>query len=882
MSKNPNTASTASTTTSPRKPSLMTGLALAGQQYFDTPYNIPSTFGEFYVGSPTAVMSDFVPMPLDFMQEQGEQAQQNYDAALLLAQTKPEQFKQLIQAAPFNQETRDLLIKEYGLDVKPEQWAKELVYNPAAAQKIATDISALGERFKADPRTTSIADEYTRWTEKIMNEPYQTGWANFRDPITGAFKQLDPSKVKAEFVVDDHMEYWNKQYQPKFVARVLESIRTTGDGTETLEDISFSDPRIQRAIEGIAYEMMMDPNPQTSRIMRETMSFGENFDRWKQFVSDQVAEQMYTKKTLDLSEVGTGTTTTPAPSPVNPINDLVYQSEFGAGNTVTVFDSDVINQNIKNGRESLQVLNSGFNQFMSDLLTDPTQRKFISEAFDYKDASGNSITSIFKETLKNKKGFEAVYNQIKDWGSGELLASFFSIPKERFKTNFNFTEEEYKEIQSSIDAGLITYSATAPNENRGIVDEIWAERAKAKNLENQISQNEAFLQNITDETLRLSSTDSEVTKLRRNAHPKLEEVIKQFGIKEVQNALGKIGKGPMEAVIEGSATFDSPIMKALVNAGVVTEVPYKIYDKGYVKEVKKSYQETPGYNNDEYTTKLTNKQNEYLANNQIKMNRTKVEAQKTEATKDLTIRNLPETIASNLTNSEILYALQTDAITGEGGKSIYSDMSLEEIINKKNPDFDFENMEGKPTMIIIDNPAVGKPRRGFVFKDNKGNEVILEAGWGSMTPTDQAKMAFEMMSEQEPKDRAVGARWISQLAIDNTDATKLYSFYSPSTKLGNNLEMIISAGSNKYVMSTVVKGTGSARRTYKELHREVNGQKVPLTYKGVNAQGSPITFNNITNPSEAFEIIGYDLVYGTTGGPGGSSIGGKPQLGAKK
>jgi len=871
MSKTDNTTTQA---TAKSRPSLMSGLALAGQQYFDTPYNIPSTFGDFYVGSPTAVVSNFVPMPLDFMQEQGEQAQQNYDAALLLAQTKPEQFKQLIQAAPFNQETRDLLIKEYGLDVKPEQWAKELVYNPAAAQKIATDISALGERFKADPRTTSIADEYTRWTEKIMNEPYQTGWANFRDPITGAFKQLDPSKVKAEFVVDDHMEYWNKQYQPKFVARVLESIRTTGDGTETLEDISFSDPRIQTAIEGIAYEMMMDPNPQTSRIMRETMSFGENFDRWKQFVSDQVAEQMYTEKTLDLSEVGTGTGTT-TPSPVNPISPTnIYQTDIPGTGNITTFELGKMAEATTMLEQDLQTAESTYRNTIYQALQDPDNAT-VRNAFDEYFKGGKGLTTDRLTNSKNiligaidaskidSKTKQNLKNTLGNMSASQLLSVYFSNTKDELQEKYKLNNELFTKLENEVQSGMLELYKSGDADITTFLDKSFEELSRRNILEQELERITTLNKSVTNQVISQSDELKKLEKEDKADFDKINNIYNKYGYKLVEEAVFLADISGPSLLLSGKKKLPIhfQIERDLTNNGFLT-IPF--HSEGNEAVFSKDFER--------YRNSFNKKANEIEASSGFAVNRKQIDVEG-EKRGDYITHQLGVGTAEELTDAVILGAVQV-----ADGKSPYSSMSITDIAKNLNPKFG-EKIEKRSKKLIY-NEVTGGLKNLFILTDENGNQAYLE-GKVAGSPEDHLKIAYELMSEKEEEDRALGRMVLARSFMGDANSSKVLSFFNPKLTLSPNTQINVSVGNVDFTM--VTKPIAGSKNVSRQLFINNNGKLEEIAYRGQDYKGNAITDLNIKDPAHAFQIMGHAVATKAgIGGPGGSSTGGKPQPGAKK
>lgn len=319
MSKTDNTTTQA---TAKSRPSLMSGLALAGQQYFDAPYNIPSTFGDFYVGSPTAVVSNFVPMPLDFMQQQGEDIQAQYDLATSIAQEYPEIYQQMVQAAPYNMPTREAMINEYQLKEKPKQWSKDLLLDPSSAKRIAQEVFTLGEKFKADPRTAAIKNEYDKWKTNLINASYTTGWSNFWDPAKQQFISLDPTKMPSDFTEDKHMEYLKQYYVKDLTASVKETLSSQGikytedpvtgiisytkPGSTTVETIDPKDPNnsyVSNAISGLADVLLADPHPQASRIIRSNMGIQEK-DQAIKLLTALHAPQFYKKETVTGGDQG--------------------------------------------------------------------------------------------------------------------------------------------------------------------------------------------------------------------------------------------------------------------------------------------------------------------------------------------------------------------------------------------------------------------------------------------------------------------------------------------------------------------------------------------------------------------------------------------------
>jgi len=290
--------------------SLMQGMNLAGQKYFQVPYNIPSTFGNFYVGSPTETVSDFVPLPLDYIQEDMANMQTDYDTAALTAQEQPDVLKNMVQAAPFNSEFRDKLLKEYALNDKAEKWAKELAYNPLAAEKIARDVRGLSSKFISDPRTEAIKQEYQKYLNTIQKSKYQTGWSNFWNDGDKSWNQLDPTLSPADYTEDDHMTYVKNNY----IKDLKENIRTslsgkgitdikevngiiyyTDKGTNLLQQINPDDPNdpfVKQALQGLATEMYNDPHPQIERIAKPQRGI-DNLEKAYEFIKNLHANQFY-------------------------------------------------------------------------------------------------------------------------------------------------------------------------------------------------------------------------------------------------------------------------------------------------------------------------------------------------------------------------------------------------------------------------------------------------------------------------------------------------------------------------------------------------------------------------------------------------------------
>jgi hypothetical protein len=851
--------------------SLMQGLNLAGQQYFQPSTNIPSTFGDFYVGSPTAVMSNFVPLPLDWMEEDlaSKQAAVN-QAEQLIAQTP-----QLgaFAAAPFRDKVKEDIINEYKFRQLPEEWSKKIMANPLAAKKISQEYANLQSRLTADPRLSKLAEEFKKFSE-MKDEAFKTGYSNVWNEATQSYVQI-PIEQAPIYVADEAEEYIKKYYTPNLAATVTEVATQKGminpvvdsagnlqyynPGTRKTESVSLWDknnPYTPLAVKLLSEKLMTDPNEQRRYILAEKRGLGDDPQKYYNYMLQTLFPQMYQKNTIegdDLTikdppavntEGGGGGTTLPAG--VN-----IVTQELG-GFDATGMSLDLLTEGLKTATTNAQAANSAFSAYMQEILnTSPELRQELNIAFSGDNVTPGALYEFQKSLIeKNPK----MASQLQSMDTAQMLQIYFGNTKENLTKRYNLTEKEYKKANDLIVGTLFNYASSGTSAEH---------QAFANNLFEKLSQKTAAEQEYNDHKNIVEAINSQLYKdtpefkKYQEENPESSTVFKTmlmpYKYEDVIEAITKSTSGVRSFVASEDA---KAVQKKLIQSGDLSldEDGNPVITTSQLKDFYNAFK----------TTKAKK-----TATADIKSNRVKIDVIGSDAERSkLTTHNITRDLGEPSDDEILTNLIQS---SGGDGKSPYSNMDLLSIVKTLNPKFGSEIK--KRTRQLIFNETTGGVKQGIVLEDEKGKTILVESNIPGGSDI-AYKIGIELLSDPDNKERALGAQVLAKSFTSQADGSKIHYFFNPNIKLSPGLSIDVKLGNMPYRLKTVKNSDGTISRDMVKLQ---NGQEIPMIYRGVDRNGKSISYNNIDNAMTAFQILGFDVAAAAginiDGGSGGSSSG---------
>jgi hypothetical protein len=851
------------------RPSLMQGLNLIGQQYLAPQTNIPSTFGNFYVGSPTAVMSDFAPLPLDWIEQDLATKQAGINQAETLAALAPQ--LGAFAAAPFRDEVKRQINQEYRLSELPQEWSKLLMSNPQAAQKVIQEYAGLQAKMAADPRLSKLAEEFNKFS-KMTNEDFKTGHSNVFNQDTQSWKQL-PIEQAPIYVADEAEEYIKKYYTPNLAATVTEVAAKNGminpvvdaagnlqyynPGTKRTESVSLWDPKnpyTPAAVQFLSEKLRNDPNPQRRYILAEKRGLGDDPQKYYNYMLQTLSSQMYQKNTIEgdnliIKDPPSGPVNQ-GPSPASSSSNIIQTPTVGADSGGYV--SSAVSQSILNNREALQGYQSEYNNAVTQGLQDP----IVAQSFDYFFKGGNGqFTNRWKKfTDKVNTGNPEGDALIKSYNPHQMLQEFFSNDKKYITEKYKMSEDFYKELKNDIEAGMLEMMSVGDDDTQYFLDDLFSKMNNINQVQRELDAAEALNNSINNQVINKSTELQSLKKQYPKEFDKVLELYNKYGSDIIDDASTYSG-GPIGTERLKETTYAA--IKELTDNGFLE---YDKFGKGF---------RTIGAFTD-FRKAFGKKFKEMEEKTEFRVDRKLLKVIGKEP-KDYMTHNL---VSGTITESDIM-----GSITTSDGKNVYNQNDVLSIAKAINPKFGdkIEKMEGKLGYNELTNGLVAL----YTVTSDEGKQVTIE-GKPPGSQRDTLEVARELLQEPDEEDRALGKMILVRAAMDEKHSSKVISFFNPDIKLSNNLNIDVTVGNNQFRLKTVQ--APGLKDPVKTIVRLVNGQEVPVTYVGKDAKGNTINANKINSPAHAFQIMGDSILTGinpTLGGQGGSSQGGKPNSGAR-
>lgn len=864
----------------------------AGNQYFQVPYNIPSTLGNFYVGSPTEAASNFVPLPLDFINEKTSQIKSDYDKTKAITDTGASAIRDLLKASPYNTDKRSEVLKEYDLDNQANQMAQELVSNPLAAQKVLTKFDALRGRLMSDPRTQAIQKEYKNYIENIMPKEkslLETGYADFYDANTGQWVQRDPVSQPAQYTENDLMKYYKENYDKVYKESVYNELKNDGLKLQTDPNgvMYYLDPRTntntvlnegnyytKRALWNVSQQFKNDPHEQASRIAKVRLGLGDDPQKWYDFVRNMASPQFFQKNEIKggdphiVKNDEKGTVNTGNPFDLA-TNDLILQSPYTADTQVTadlgknpnlipelegqskVLSYDIA-QSILNAAE--KDMQTEGNSLLEEILlygnaTDANGavNKVTSEGLvdilgDYRDAqiaNGNGDALL--------EGADGNMKKLTDMTPADFIHLGIGTD---YKTLENKVGKAFaQKLQGQISQTVLALKETGDARNQVLVNDLADKLAQKAKIDEKVEYFNTIKKGVEEKVKQETGLSSEDYKMA-------EDFNKLYGNFATNDAGGFYRIE--ESQLNGLDLKDNPNFRV-------------------TKEVDNTYTVTP-----------INKEKIFEINKKLDESKTMQDFRDGKLSIDRTLVSGIPTIEGNKTANSVytklfdeIYKKDTNALTAAlladaaGNGLSENNNTLEKIVKSKNPDFAYSTLDNtKTSTVIVNNENHGLPRFITTLTDGSGNKVSLEYKL-PISGKSWVKLPYEMMQESDEKDREVGAAWLGAGSLDDQNTYFVRDFFNENLKLPDGKKIEINAGAGmKYVMTTE-QGVKNIKKY------DANGNLVPLRDMGSDLRGEKNTVNKISNPMEAMRYIGYDLYLNSikpqtsTGSQGGASNTGK-------
>lgn len=284
-------------------------------KYFQTPYNVPSTFGNFYVGSSTETISDFIPQPLDFIEDKITGITDTYNTAQGLVKQEPGVLNEMVKLAPYHESYRPQILGNSLEEL--DKLSKQMVANPLAAQQATAKLNEIRSGIVRNPLyTTYGVTGYEDWQKRVQPAMKEKGFDTgiignkFYDPATGQYTQIEA--VSPEVITNNWVPFFNDEISPTFKESLRQSL-STGDVFEqdgklfsntTKKQVGVVDPNdpvyghyIKNAIDGVAKQILEGKGDQY-RIAREVEGL-DSMDKARNFVYEMISDQFYKKVTQE-------------------------------------------------------------------------------------------------------------------------------------------------------------------------------------------------------------------------------------------------------------------------------------------------------------------------------------------------------------------------------------------------------------------------------------------------------------------------------------------------------------------------------------------------------------------------------------------------------
>lgn len=908
----------------PKRSSLMN--LPAGGRYFSGQTNIPPMVGNFYVGSPTEVISDYVPLPLDFIQEDLNARQHQFDTVRADVNTFESSIREALKATEYNEDYKEELLKKYGIADASQNWAKQLLANPLTAGQVAQDLMSLKAKFNSDEGVQRVREEYEAWNkEKDRHNIIESGWANFIDPRTNRFKQLDPTKTKGQWTADDHMNYWKTNYERQLSQSIKEELEKNNyetklnefglveyrkPGTTTWEAIDPYDKKnpsynyVTNAVTGLARQLMNDPNLQVRGILAERMGFGDNPAAYLQFVNDMLANQYYSKKTINPSELQM---TSPGKDYtgggggdgiIMPTQDLL-QVYSGSANIVS---------NGGNPEDKIQELTTNVNKiensvrqkvldtFTENLATD--QLEYLENVLLNGTNGNNGLNQLFDKLAEKHPDNPLLQN--KDWV--EIVTQINSKSNNQLKKEWG--ADIYNQVNNVITQGLLEAMSRGDNDNQILLDDLANDLATLDKSRNELE----YLKLYKDQAVKQALSELGLSEKAINMDDMslIERAIKDNPLKlndftsnsALYNMYVMASKG--KNFYKADKSFEIPEYTDAIRSNIKSKEDYekfllktrpdlyKALEEGYVKI---NYLNSSGAYNLKLSPEILKKVELY----------NKVE--KTAAWQNYIKGNMA-------TNSSVVTYHDTTA--GRETKTAKVENDLFRLYSKK-PDLALAHMQldakgdgkdnkNKPTLLdvlkgvnenftdtdelkvsgvnIIDIPNYGLPRIQVTYMNKSGQVASVDFQLPKNDDNhDMLKITAELMAETDPNERELGYQWYANMSIKDHDKFKINTFFNPDFKPSDEINVPIKAGPHTYYLHS--NGKGDKQLRYLNPN---TGEYEPLVNYGEDAKGKSITNKNIKNSLEATKLIGLHLYKNAQammqggGTSGGSAIMGKSPI----
>lgn len=879
----------------------------------------------------TPYESQFVPMPLDFMYKALQEKQKGLD-------TTREQLGSAdlkIEGAPWDIE--DGTVQKYKQKFNSDitDLSTKLEQDKGNYSALAQRLKSINREYNTDPEFQRIVKHKEYFDKNVLPSLSKGNAASlyFRglmveDPETGKFKwkqgqdiSLDQIRTPIEDKTTSHvMENFGKYLNASVKERFGEGYSITTDpssgmtvitkpGGQKVEDLNLNADYVQNAIRNYArvlkneetdqahYMKEFLPNPITGRRGLKTEQ------DLQKFVTDVVSSRFYTKTDITPPNYQFMQPSDDAAKKRAAAKDRTYAiSSLGA--TISDLDLNVISDDITaNSTMAAAKLKEADTQLFSELYKasqyedySPTLRSIVYSGADGNITGEGSFGIVLDQMLneasvgvtdptKRQKLVEVMNNP--HTANMVITSPEFYLGKDGYFAKNGMTQEQIGAIKNNLYQQLIGISQDPDDQVAlDVVKGIMGNYNESKALQALATEKQKVFDNLAGV---ITNNKDEQVITAKSTDLMIGSTINSVGKDYTYMGRPSVTFTPDEVKADSRLQYllDNNVLRA--SKDYYNNPIYTYLTDPLVPESGKQAGSQPGYGYTEaYKKAVTANTEKEKAIKEGKFSfakELKVIKETTKGEKAGTLKAVSEQYKDLLNNPQELQNLlqKSAALVGKGGKDYRNKGTAKEVFesslykgekfngNKfEITDVSFEvNNSGIPMIVLTAMSDKNDPdsfSQVSLIYDNQNN------------PTAYANIVSELLTDDAPEYRDVGAAWYASAAIEKDQLGLLNLFFDAKTANKDK-----SVKNNEIIQFTDKKGTTYGIQTTKtgrvSLGRYEDGKIIPFT-STTTPSGKTLDPNDVKDYQEALVILGYARLnqanaQQTFGGQGGASNVGK-------